>query len=94
MMSNASVLPNNMSMKELDAKLNSLADLFFKENLFFEEKGSVCRITQSIVDDWIIQHNDIVTLDLSYYLYGRLNSRLLKIRYNSKLKDLEGSGHK
>lgn len=48
-------------------------------------------IPQAIVDDWIIQHNDIVTIDLCYHLYGRLNSRLLKSRYNDRLKDLEGS---
>jgi hypothetical protein len=78
-MSNGIVLPNKISVKELDKKLNDLADMFFKENLFFEEKGSVCRITQSIVDDWIIQHNDIVTLNFGYYLYGRLARALFTV---------------
>jgi hypothetical protein len=84
----APILLNNVSMKDLDKKLGDLADLFFKENPFFANKEYGNRtIPQAIVDDWIIQHNDIVALDLSYYLYGRLNARLLKSRYSHKFNE-------
>jgi hypothetical protein len=91
----------NKELKELDVKLEMLSDLFFKENPFFtdEEYGNRT-IVQNIVDDWIIQHVDIVTLtlstgktltgfDFSCFLHGRLNLQRLKIRYDKSVRDVD-----
>ena len=59
----------NIDASKLNDKIGMLADLFHKEKGCFTYK-----ITQAVIDDFILRHNDIATNDLSYPLYGRLKS--------------------
>jgi hypothetical protein len=60
----------NIDGKRLNDKIGVLADLFHKEKGCFTYK-----ITQAVIDDFILRHNDVATQDLSYPLYGRLKSQ-------------------
>jgi hypothetical protein len=61
---------NQPNYKELDNKINELADIFVAEN------GLDLRVTQSMIDDFVLSHSEIVSPDMSYNLYGRMQKRV------------------
>ena len=73
-MSDIHILPDNLSIKELDEKLNVLADLFFKENPFFLDKNYGNRtISQAVIDTWIIQNSELLAASAaSIHVYDLL----------------------
>ena len=61
---------NQPNYKELDNKINELADIFVAEN------GLDLRVTQSMIDDFVLSHNEISNPEMSYSLYGRMQKRV------------------
>lgn len=78
-----------INYEKLNQKIEELAQLFFEENKYFKTKHSKLRITQALVDNFLLEHNDIVDLSdmrFSYSLYGKLNSQLNKYQHPDKKK--------
>lgn len=68
--------------KILNVKINELADIFVAEN------GLDLRLSQSMIDDFVLSHSDIAnSQEHAYPLYGRINKRIRD--YYNKAKVIE-----